>query len=210
MKESVISDDEDVDFLLNENPTTTAPPAKEEPSFKFTPITFDTDKNNSKKPTPEDLLKKEAERRLERSKRFGVQLSDIEKRQLRAARFGIEVTKPEILNKVNKGKVTKGKKKAVQLTAATKSNVLIKKQENMNKLKQGTIQKNKKTIIQQRKNTLQSNNTRFKQQQQQQPKLKQSHVPKQQQTARFKHQKQQRASKAINKNNNNRQVSIIS
>ncbi|KAI7899676.1 uncharacterized protein BX663DRAFT_554632 [Cokeromyces recurvatus] len=74
--------------------------------FKYTPITFNKKDSNSEKknsisknPTMNKAIKDpkteklrlEAERRLERSKRFGVKLTEDEMRKIRAARFGMSL-----------------------------------------------------------------------------------------------------------------------
>ncbi|KAI8078931.1 uncharacterized protein B0P05DRAFT_587169 [Gilbertella persicaria] len=198
--------------------TTTITTITTKNSFKFTPITFDkpTVSSASKamaKPTPAEKdkkiqikvdpnaerLKKEAERRLERSKRFGLKLDEKEMKEIRAARFGLmkaekekekekkPATVEEVLKKraerfglplEEKKKASKKVRKAADLkkpvlkriqqgrvakstvataaarnnkVTATKSKVLDKKQQNINKLAEGAIRQTKKKIIDQRK-----------------------------------------------------------
>ncbi|KAI9269797.1 hypothetical protein BY458DRAFT_510460 [Sporodiniella umbellata] len=106
MKESVLSDDEDLLLEMEPRPkpkkrtllptqetNDTSPsqlPNPATPLFQFTPITFD--KKEPKKLTNEEQAKLDAQRRMERMKRFGMKGNDEEMKVLRAARFG---TPPE-------------------------------------------------------------------------------------------------------------------
>ncbi|KAI8380809.1 hypothetical protein BD560DRAFT_487438 [Blakeslea trispora] len=162
-KESVLSDDDEVDFVIAqkskerkasdktktivtveqttvvETKTENVAPTDEKKSnekvkvdkeaknsFKFTPITFDKPTVSSagkatpkpatiKKPEPTkkekakldevaEKLRLEAERRLERSKRFGVKLDEKEMKQIRAARFGLLAKEEEEQKKNKKNK----------------------------------------------------------------------------------------------------------
>ncbi|KAM3579193.1 hypothetical protein VKS41_008413 [Umbelopsis sp. WA50703] len=79
-------------------PSAAAPPSSDEKkpaepveqvkpgsNFKFTPITFDKPAESD---APSAPAKSEAERRLERAKRFGVAVQDTVKKELRAQKFG--------------------------------------------------------------------------------------------------------------------------
>jgi SAP domain-containing ribonucleoprotein len=83
--------------------TQQTPAAKEGSGFKFNPIVFDKQPTNtSPTPTPSADTKStngntetsaattDAERKLERAKRFGVKVDEKTKQELRAARFGIQ------------------------------------------------------------------------------------------------------------------------
>ncbi|KAG1448767.1 hypothetical protein G6F46_011082 [Rhizopus delemar] len=121
LKESVLSDDED---LLIEKPispskptpipaaaVTTLPTQEERPVsqnvFKFTPITFDKPQGTTDKTSTADQIKSDAQRRLERMKRFGVKVSEEEMKQLRAARFGTTTETPKTTEKSKTTTVTK-------------------------------------------------------------------------------------------------------
>ncbi|KAL4209415.1 hypothetical protein AB4K20DRAFT_1655430 [Rhizopus microsporus] len=143
LKESVLSDDDDLldDELMTPLPTTTTTtttakpittststektatmaPTKattneskqEQPAFKFTPITFEKKEPAKKETSISDQAKLDAQKKLERMKRFGVKLSEEEMKQIRAARFGTlnEQKKQDVTTKTTKkaeqGKVTK-------------------------------------------------------------------------------------------------------
>ncbi|CEG67139.1 hypothetical protein RMATCC62417_03607 [Rhizopus microsporus] len=143
LKESVLSDDDDLldDELMTPLPTTTTTTTKpvttsttekttttttptkattneskqEQPAFKFTPITFEKKEAAKKETSISDLAKLDAQKKLERMKRFGVKLSEEEMKQIRAARFGTlnEQKKQDVTTKTTKkveqGKVTKKK-----------------------------------------------------------------------------------------------------
>ncbi|KAI8378068.1 uncharacterized protein BYT42DRAFT_516497 [Radiomyces spectabilis] len=87
------------------------PVTKEGSNFKFTPITFDAPaKKESASPvkmtSPQPSSpsgKTEVEKRLERAKRFGVELSDKAKAELRAQRFGLPTKSTAPAKGANKG-----------------------------------------------------------------------------------------------------------
>lgn len=61
-------------------------------NFKFTPITFDKPADGDKAGAA--AAKTEAEKRMERAKRFGVPVKDDVKKELRAQKFGIAKSEP--------------------------------------------------------------------------------------------------------------------
>lgn len=123
------------------------PGTKPNSSFKFTPITFDKSPSTSTVPVEKKPAepaapiivksaaettaksKDDAEKALERAKRFGIQLNETAKKDIRAQRFGIEA-------KTNTKPVSKGidpevlKKRAerfgISNSASTKDKVPIK------------------------------------------------------------------------------------
>ncbi|PHZ13857.1 uncharacterized protein RHIMIDRAFT_235849 [Rhizopus microsporus ATCC 52813] len=153
LKESVLSDDDDLldDELMTPLPTTTTAtkPAttpttstekttttattkattneskQEQPAFKFTPITFEKKASAKKETSISDQAKLDAQKKLERMKRFGVKLSEEEMKQIRAARFGTlnEQKKQDVTTKTNKkveqGKVTKKIKTPIKKNLST-------------------------------------------------------------------------------------------
>lgn len=90
---------------------TTLPTQEERPVsqnvFKFTPITFDKPQGTTDKTFTADQIKSDAQRRLERMKRFGVKVSEEEMKQLRAARFGTTTETPKTTEKSKTTTVTK-------------------------------------------------------------------------------------------------------
>ncbi|EIE77894.1 hypothetical protein G6F46_002751 [Rhizopus delemar] len=80
---------------------------KPKSNFKFTPITFDKapSASSTQKPVipvvPQKAVSSDAEKAIERAKRFGVQLNDSAKKDLRAQRFGVpkKVNNEEALKK---------------------------------------------------------------------------------------------------------------
>ncbi|KAG0774435.1 hypothetical protein G6F22_014059 [Rhizopus arrhizus] len=155
LKESVLSDDED---LLIEKPSSpskptpipaaavTALPTQEERPvnqnvFKFTPITFDKPQGTTDKTFTADQIKSDAQRRLERMKRFGVKASEEEMKQLRAARFGTTTETPKATEKSKTTPVTKKE------TVAKK---LIKKDTKPNHLPKHSL--NSKSVMTKKKN----------------------------------------------------------
>jgi hypothetical protein len=159
LKESVLSDDED---LLIEKPSSpskptpipaaaaavTALPTQEERPvnqnvFKFTPITFDKPQGTTDKTFTADQIKSDAQRRLERMKRFGVKASEEEMKQLRAARFGTTTETPKATEKSKTTTVTKKE------TVAKK---LIKKDTKPNHLTLPKHSLNSKSVMTKKKN----------------------------------------------------------
>ncbi|KAI7897415.1 uncharacterized protein EV154DRAFT_489913 [Mucor mucedo] len=89
--------------------TTTTPVVKPNSNFKFTPIVFDKTATTEATPVAAPVVEEkkadkpklpvippkvtdDAERALERAKRFGIQLNDTAKKDIRAQRFGIPAT----------------------------------------------------------------------------------------------------------------------
>ncbi|SAM05915.1 hypothetical protein [Absidia glauca] len=78
--------------------TTTGPITKEGSGFTFNPIVFDktpTTDNPTKDYSTSKAATEDTERRLERAKRFGVDVNEKTKQELRAERFGISNKSPE-------------------------------------------------------------------------------------------------------------------
>ncbi|KAI8377294.1 hypothetical protein BD560DRAFT_390693 [Blakeslea trispora] len=91
-----IDDLTSLDQLSTEQPssnTTTATTTKDEKNsdFQFTPVTFDKPATTKSKET---ATMSDAERALERAKRFGIQLNETAKKDIRAQRFGVAQSKP--------------------------------------------------------------------------------------------------------------------
>ncbi|ORZ06847.1 hypothetical protein BCR42DRAFT_360730 [Absidia repens] len=99
--ESIISSST-ANTISTDNPTTTAQESiiKEDSGFKFNPIVFDkkaaassnSGSTHAQAITTKDKATTEAERKLERAKRFGVQVDEKTKQEIRAARFGTAKT----------------------------------------------------------------------------------------------------------------------
>ncbi|KAI8076915.1 uncharacterized protein BX664DRAFT_362832 [Halteromyces radiatus] len=90
------------------------PIVKEGSNFKFTPIVFDIKTNTAtstngntasspKKASEPSSATTDAERKLERAKRFGVQVNEKTKQELRAARFGIQKPSTQTKKPITKG-----------------------------------------------------------------------------------------------------------
>ena len=109
--------------------------------FKFTPITFDKPQGTTDKTFTADQIKSDAQRRLERMKRFGVKASEEEMKQLRAARFGTTTETPKATEKSKTTPVTKKE------TVAKK---LIKKDTKPNHLPKHSL--NSKSVMTKKKN----------------------------------------------------------
>ncbi|KAI8983058.1 hypothetical protein BDB01DRAFT_792235 [Pilobolus umbonatus] len=119
--------------------------SNEKTNFKYTPITFTstTQKTESKaqqlkkaqkeKEQEKTLkLRLEVERRLERSKRFGVKLNEEEMKQLRAVKYGLADTiaeKKDVKKSVKNVKTTHVPVKAVKVNSNTDEDKLKKRAE---------------------------------------------------------------------------------
>ncbi|CEG76282.1 hypothetical protein RMATCC62417_11199 [Rhizopus microsporus] len=104
---------------------TTNESKQEQPAFKFIPITFEKKASAKKETSISDQAKLDAQKKLERMKRFGVKLSEEEMKQIRAARFGTlnEQKKQDVTTKTTKkveqGKVTKKIKTPIKKNLST-------------------------------------------------------------------------------------------
>ncbi|OBZ85878.1 Uncharacterized protein C31H12.03c [Choanephora cucurbitarum] len=83
-EEKTVSEEESKEKSKEESKEETKPNS----NFKFTPITFDKPADTKKEENSAKALS-DAERALERAKRFGIQLNESAKKDIRAQRFGI-------------------------------------------------------------------------------------------------------------------------